>query len=221
MSEVNERLAGTEGILFDLDNTLYPSSKGVFDRVSRRIDEYVGLRTGLSPASVKALRADFIERYGTTLGGLVRHHGTAPEEYLEYVHDIPVEKMLERDDTLRRFLDRIGLPMVIFTNASAFHARRVLEILGVTDCFVSICDLAETDYLGKPHQEAFHRAAQMLGCSASKILFADDMPVNIHAAARVGMVPVHINADGDGTGHLSVESITDLADHFQGMPWFG
>ena len=220
MDKVSEKLAGVEGILFDLDNTLYPSRKGVFDRVSSRIDLYVGLKTGLDPVSVKDLRADFIKCYGTTLGGLMKHHGTFPEDYLEFVHDIPVESMLERDEILYRFLSRIRLPMVIFTNASVSHARRVLNILGVADRFEGICDLAETDYMGKPHEQAYQQAARLLGFEASKILFVDDMPVNVHAAADLGMVPVHIDAGADGTGHLSVESVTDLAEHFQGMPWF-
>jgi FMN phosphatase YigB (HAD superfamily) len=49
LSDVNRRLASAKGILFDLDNTLYPSEKGVFDRINERINDYVREFTRCAP----------------------------------------------------------------------------------------------------------------------------------------------------------------------------
>ncbi len=220
MNQVKEQLSQIKGILFDLDNTLYPSRKGVFDLVNERIDQYVVFETGVDSGSVKNLRRGFIAAYGTTLGGLIKHHSTSPEHYLDFVHDIPVESMLEADTGLGAFLARIKLPKVIFTNASASHACRVLAALGVGEHFREICDLAATGYLGKPHSEAFSCAVNTIGLPAGRTLFVDDMPVNANAAADMGIIPVLVDTDSDGMGHLTVSEVTDLAGYFEGMPWF-
>ena len=221
MNLVKEKLSQIKGILFDLDNTLYPSGKGVFDLVSERIDQYVMFEAGVDSGSVKNIREDFIAAYGTTLGGLIQHHSTSPEHFLDFVHDIPVESMLQADPGLETFLARIRLPKVIFTNASASHASRVLAALGVGGHFLEICDLVATGYLGKPHNEAFLLAVDTIGLPAGKTLFVDDMPANVDAAADLGIIPVLVEINSDGTDHLTVSKVTDLAEYFEGMPWFG
>jgi putative hydrolase of the HAD superfamily len=57
----------------------------------------------------------------------MRHHSVDPDQYLEYVHNVPVDEILNPDAALTAFLNSIGLPMAIFTNGSSRHARRVLH----------------------------------------------------------------------------------------------
>ncbi len=219
-SELHARLARSRGILFDLDNTLYPKERGVFDRIRERISAFVADLTGLGSDEVMMLRREYIARYGTTLGGLMAHEKVDPEEFMEYVHDIPVEEMLGPDPQLGSFLGSIELPMVVFTNASRRHAERVLGILGVESYFQGICDLEKTGFLGKPLREAFNEAAGMLSRPLSETVFLDDVPEYVAAGARFGALTIFVGPPGNGTGHFQVDRVMDLAEKFREMPWF-
>jgi putative hydrolase of the HAD superfamily len=216
-----ERLAAAKGILFDLDNTLYPSEKGVFDCINERINDYVREFTRCEGEEVDALRRDYKKRYGTTLGGLIRHHSVDPDQYLAYVHDVPVDRILDPDASLTALLSSISLPMAIFTNGSSRHARRVLDALRVAPFFVGICDLADTDYLGKPHREAFDRAAGLLGVGLDETIFVDDLAVNVQAGSEYCSFAIHVGSGEDGVGDLHVDSVLDLEPVFSAMPWWG
>jgi putative hydrolase of the HAD superfamily len=216
-----ERLAAAKGILFDLDNTLYPSEKGVFDCINERINDYVREFTRCEGEEVDALRRDYKKRYGTTLGGLIRHHSVDPDQYLAYVHDVPVDRILDPDASLTALLSSISLPMAIFTNGSSRHARRVLDALRVAPFFEGICDLADTDYLGKPHREAFDRAAGLLGVGLDETIFVDDLAVNVQAGSEYCSFAIHVGSGEDGVGDLHVDSVLDLEPVFSAMPWWG
>jgi len=221
MSDTELKLKTARGILFDLDNTLYPREKGVFKRINERIDDFVREFTRTEEGAVESLRKEYKERYGTTLGGLMRHHAVDPDQYLAYVHDVPVEEMLAPDASLAAFLGSIDLPMAIFTNASHSHALRVLDTLGVTQRFEGICDLAATNYLGKPHHEAFRSAASFLNVPLQETIFIDDLAVNVEAARSFGLLAVHVNGHGGGVGDIQVQGVMDLEPVFSKLPWYG
>jgi putative hydrolase of the HAD superfamily len=214
-------MQSAQGILFDLDNTLYPREKGIFPLINEKINEYVRLKTGRNGRDVDLLRKDYLKRYGTTLGGLIHHHFIDPEEYLDFVHDVPVEDLLSPDASLKDLLGSIKLPMVIFTNGTRSHAVRVLEAMDVSSFFSGICDLVSTKYLGKPHPEAFETAANFLDCSLHRTIFIDDLPVNVEAGGAAGALSIHVNGGADGAGDLQIRSVNDLASIFSPMPWYG
>lgn len=220
MTDMNQRLAAAKGILFDLDNTLYSGEKGVFTLINERINDFVREFIECEGEMADALRRDYKDRYGTTLGGLIRHHSVDPDQYLEYVHDVPVEEILNADAALSAFLSSIGLPMAIFTNGSSRHARRVLDALRVAPYFEGICDLADTDYLGKPHREAFDYAAGLLGIDLDEAIFVDDLPVNVKAGSEYCSFAIHVGSGEDGVGDLHVENVLDLEPVFSPMPWY-
>lgn len=217
---MHDKLKNAKGILFDLDNTLYPREMGVFERINERINEYVSLNTGHRDDDVDTLRRDYKKRYGTTLGGLMRHESVNPDEYLSFVHDVPVEELLSPDPGLISFIGSIGLPMIIFTNGTSRHAMRVMDALGIGPCFEGICDLAATGYLGKPHFEAFRAASEFLGMALEETILIDDLPVNVEAGAKYCCASIHVGPGEDGVGDLHVDSVIDLVPVFSQMPWY-
>lgn len=217
--DIKDRLWDAEGILFDLDNTLYPREKGVFDRINERINLFVMDLTGECVDDVRIMRKDYIGRYGTTLGGLMKHFDVHPDEYLDYVHDVPVEGMLGPDHDLREFISRITLPKVIFTNGTALHAERVLHAMDMIGVFDGICDLRETGYMGKPHPEAYRAAAGETGSALERTILVDDLEANLRGASEIGMVAIQVGRPHGDYADICVSDVRDLESTFRGVPW--
>ena len=87
-------------IFFDLDNTLYPPQQGVWSEILRRIDRYMMERTGIRKSNLSALRIRYFTEYGTTCNGLRREYGVDPQDFYQFVHDIPLESYLASDPDL-------------------------------------------------------------------------------------------------------------------------
>jgi len=114
-------------LLFDLDDTLYHPSSGVWQAIGERINRFMAERVGIPAERVAALREQYFVTFGTTLNGLRANHGVDPEEYLAFVHDIPLDRLLAEDLQLQGMLALLPQRKVIFSNADRAHAQRVLQ----------------------------------------------------------------------------------------------
>jgi putative hydrolase of the HAD superfamily len=182
----------TRYILFDVDNTLYPRTCGLFHLIEERIKEYLRVRLNLTTEEAVALRRKYIEEYGFTLVGLMKHNCVDPEDYLEFVHEVDVEGVLAEDRGLAQLVARIPVTKVIFTNATERHAQRVIRALGIEAFFPHIFDIAFMQYCPKPHLSTFHRMLDRLAATAEECLMLDDHPPTIAAARGLGMTTVYV-----------------------------
>jgi putative hydrolase of the HAD superfamily len=180
-------------ILFDLDETLYPSQSGLMVEIGRLMGQYMEERLGMSPTEVPALREFYYRTYGTTMRGLQIHHGIDPEDYLAYVHRVPLEDYIGPNGELDRVLAEIEAEKVVFTNASAEHARHVLAILGIERHFNCIIDVRALGYMSKPNPEAYQRALEILGVEGDECLIIDDRARNLAPAKKLGMITVLVS----------------------------
>jgi putative hydrolase of the HAD superfamily len=178
---------------FDLDDTLYPASSGLWDALGDRIVRYMIERVGLPPAEVPALREQYFRTYGTTLNGLRTRHGVAPDDYLAFVHDLPLEQYLQPSPALDGMLARLPLRKFVFTNADAPHAARVLARLGVQRRFEGIIDIHALQFVNKPDPGAYAAALRLAGAPAAECLFVDDAPRNLLPAHASGMLTVLVD----------------------------
>jgi len=85
-----------EAMFFDLDDTLYPSTCGIWQAIAKRMDEYIVQKSITPPEKVKILRENLLQEYGTTLRGLRALYGIDESDFLEYVHDIPLNSFLKK-----------------------------------------------------------------------------------------------------------------------------
>ena len=184
--------------LFDLDETLYPSRSGLMTAIGELMSRFMEKRLDMPPSGVPALREHYYHVYGTTMRGLQIHHGIDPEDYLAYVHDIPLEDYIGLNDELDRVLAEIEMEKAIFTNASAEHARRVLKVLGIERYFSRIIDVRATGYIAKPDPKAYQRALAILGAEGHECLLVDDRIRNLAPAKELGMVTVLVSEDETG-----------------------
>ena len=102
--------------------------------------------------------------YGLAIEGLVRHHKVEPLEYNRLVEDaLPLDEVLKPDPQLKALLldlDTTKVKPWLFTNAYVTHARRVIKLLDLEDCFegVTYCDYASTPFLCKPAKAMYEKA---------------------------------------------------------------
>jgi len=195
-------------LLFDVDDTLYHRDSGVLQRVDARIEEYLRRHFPLPKAELRRMRTAYWQKYGTTLGGLVAEHRVDADEYLAFIHDVPVESLLQEDPGLDALLAAISPLKVVFTNSCREHALRVLRALGIERHFSRIWGIREMDFTGKPDPQAYLGLLAALGAEAGECVFIDDSEANLRTANELGIRTVQIGADGDGaTGAYVIEEI--------------
>jgi len=180
-------------LLIDLDDTLYPATCGLWEAIRRRIDLYVETRFSLSPAEATDLRRSLFMKYGTTLRGLQTVYHVDAEEYLAFVHDLPLAQFIQADPAVREALLACPQRKVIFTNADVPHARRVLNVLGLEDLFEQIIDIHSVDPYCKPMPEAFSIALDLLHELPQSCTVVDDSLPNLATAHTLGLRTVWVS----------------------------
>jgi putative hydrolase of the HAD superfamily len=177
-------------ILFDLDETLYPPHAGIMGQIRDLILEYIRTRLELPAEEADALRRHYLQAYGTTMRGLQVNHQIDPDEYLHYVHNIPLQEYLQANRELDVVLASLPQEKVVFTNASREHAERVLDLLGVRRHFARIVDVRDMEYESKPQPAAYQRICDLLGVRPEECLIVEDNVRNLQPAKALGMTTV-------------------------------
>jgi putative hydrolase of the HAD superfamily len=199
-------------LFFDLDATLYPAANGLWDQMRLRIYRYLGEKVGIPEQEIPQTRDFYWTTYGTTLEGLRIHHQVDPQEYLDFVHDLPLEVYLQPDPQLRKIL--MGLPqkLWVFTNSDRRHAGRVLDRIGIADLFSGIIDLFALDFAVKPNLDAFQAALRLSGRpEVSGCVLFDDLTQNLLAAKRLGFTTALVGSNGQADGiDYQLETLHDM-----------
>ncbi len=202
--------------VFDLDNTLYPSSSRLFDQVDRKITEFIMQALDLAWDEAHKVQKSFFREYGTSMRGMMTVHGTSPEEYLNYVHDIdlsPISAAPELDQALSNLKGR----KVIFTNGSTKHAENVTGKLGIRHHFDGIFDIVDSEYTPKPDFGVYEKMIATFGLDPNTSVMVEDMARNLAPAAALGMKTVWVQTDSDWAREGSVGDhihhvVDDLTD---------
>lgn len=175
-------------IFFDLDDTLYPASSGLWPALKERMTRYMIERMGIPAEDVPDLRAQYFREYGTTLRGLQARHTIDVEDYLRFVHNVNLADYLRPDPAQQSVLAVLPTRKLIFTNADANHAERVLRVLEIEEYFDDIIDVNRMDPFCKPAPETFALAMKIAGeGDPSKCVLIDDQPRTTRAAKALGM----------------------------------
>jgi putative hydrolase of the HAD superfamily len=165
---------------------------------------YVRTRLELPVDEADALRRRYFQEYGTTMRGLQINHQIDADDYLRFVHDIPLQRYLEPNPDLDNVLSSIAQQKVVFTNASREHAEGVLDQLGVRRHFSRIVDVRDVEYESKPQPAAYQRACQLAGVPPAECLLVEDNVRNIMPAKALGMRTVLVG-DGQHSGSENVD----------------
>lgn len=188
---ITQHFAHVRTWVFDLDNTLYPPSSGLFARIEPRMTDFVMRTVGVNRAEADRLRQHYWDTYGTTLAGLMAEHGLDPAEYLIDVHDISFDS-LTPDAALADHIAALPGRRVVFTNATAPYAERVLEGRGLSGLFDAIYGVEHAGFTPKPHRAAFETVFARDGLSPQTAAMFEDDARNLSVPHAMGMRTVHV-----------------------------
>jgi putative hydrolase of the HAD superfamily len=195
--------------IFDLDNTLYPSSANLFVQIDERMGAYIGRLLACDPVEARRVQKSYFHEHGTTLSGLMRHHDIDPHEFLSYVHDVDMDVLAE-DIRVIEGIARLPGRKLVFTNGDAPYAGRVLDRLGLGTAFEAIYDIHATDYVPKPDPRAYAGLCEAYGVDPATALFVEDMARNLKPAKAIGMTTVWVNNGSERGDHEACASYIDL-----------
>ena len=194
-------------LFFDLDDTLYPNSTGLWKAIKERMNIYMCERLGIPEKDVPQLREQYFKMYGTTLRGLEARHQVDVEDFLAFVHDLPLKDYLKPDLLQREVIASLDTRNLVFTNADVNHARRVLSVLKLDDLFEVIVDVNAVSPYCKPMPESFAIAMELADePDPRKCVMIDDLPRTTRAALDVGMASLlygHEEPTSDASGFFS------------------
>ncbi len=187
--------------VFDLDNTLYPPAMRLFDQIEVKMTDFVMRRLGVGRARADQLRKDYWAQYGTTLAGLMHHHGIAPEDYLVEVHDISFDA-LEPDPHLADLIAQLPGRKIVYTNGSALYAAQVLKARGLEAAFDAIYGVENAGYAPKPGRAAFEKVFALDGLDPETGAMFEDDARNLAAPHAMGMRTVHVAPAPEPADHI-------------------
>lgn len=208
-------LAHVDCWIFDLDNTLYPAKADLFALIDVKMGEYIQGLLGCDAAEARTVQKRYFMEHGTTLSGLMRHHDIEPRAFLDYVHDISMDR-LEVDPALNAHIAALPGRRLIFTNGDATYAGRVLERLGLADMFEQIHDIHACQYVPKPDPAGYAALCAAYDVDPTRAAFFEDMARNLKPAKAIGMTTIWVNNGSEAGGHDHHPDFVDFeTDHLR------
>jgi putative hydrolase of the HAD superfamily len=177
--------------VFDLDNTLYPHHIDLWQQVDARIRDYIAKFLNISHDAAFRLQKDYYKRYGTTLRGLMLEHGMAPDDYLDFVHQVDHSPLMP-DPALGRAIDALPGRKLVLTNGTRRHADAVLARLELQHRFDAVFDIVAAGLEPKPSPQTYARFMAAHDVEATRTAMFEDLARNLAVPHQLGMTTVLI-----------------------------
>lgn len=200
--------------LFDLDNTLHNATSASLPQINALMSDYMVRELGMSLAQADVLRRDYWLRYGTTVQGLVRHHGVRADHFLHHTHLLPgLEGRVHGHAHDFAALRRLPGRRFILTNAPIAYTRRILQVLGIGHWFDGVISIEDMHMFGhlrpKPDARMLQRTAARLRVAPAQCVLVEDTLEHQKSARAVGMRTVWMQRwiRGAGTSVASTQRL--------------
>jgi putative hydrolase of the HAD superfamily len=198
--------------VFDLDNTLHDATPHIFPHISRSMTAYLKEHLQLGDEEASTLRVHYWKTYGATLLGLMRHHGTDPDHFLQQTHQFPdLARMVIAEGGLRQALRRLQGRKILFSNAPQHYARAVLDALRISELFDGLYSVEHTRYQPKPSIGAFRLLLARERLDPRRSVLVEDSLMNLRAARRLGMKTVWVTREARSPGWVDAKVASVLA----------
>ena len=180
--------------IFDLDDTLHNASAHIFPVMNQTMTQYIMDHLDLDESAAHKLRKHYWRVYGATLKGLVRHHNTNPNHFLEETHQLTnLHNMVIQVKRLRHMLNNLDGRKLVFTNAPRSYALRVLDILDIEDAFELIFSVESAKFHAKPSVRGFQHLLKTVKAKPSDCIMLEDNLPALMTAKRLGMRTIWVS----------------------------
>jgi putative hydrolase of the HAD superfamily len=199
--------------IFDLDNTLHDARARIFPSMHEQINAYLRRYFDVDEEGANEIRQRFWRTYGTTLNGLMRHHGADPRHFLRETHVFPeLADMVVHENALKHALRLLGGTKLVFSNAPRHYVEEVLRAIGLGRYFDGVYTIEDARYRGKPALHGFHFLLRKHHLDPHRCAFIDDALENLRAGHRLGMSTVWVSNERRRVPYvdLRVASVVEL-----------
>lgn len=197
--------------LFDLDDTLHRATPVIFDRMNRAMTDYVMRHLDLPEGEANDLRHDYWTRYGATLLGLMRRHGTDPKHFLAETHQFPdLQQIIDYDLRVRRMLKALPGRKVLLTNAPRHYAHAVLRSMRVTGHLHAVETIESMRFVPKPARSSLSRVLKRQKAAGRRVVMVEDNLDNLRTAKRLGLTTVWVSRESGRPAFVDVKLKTVL-----------
>jgi putative hydrolase of the HAD superfamily len=174
---------------------------------------YLQTHLGLDENQADRLRVHYWRRYGATLPGLIRHHGTNPRHFLWHTHRFScLPGLLLFEPGLGAMLRRLPGRKIIFSNAPQHYVHEVLDILRITRLFETVFAIEQIGFRPKPDPHGYYRLLRAKKLSPENCIMVEDCLDNLRTAKKLGMRTVWIHPENKRASSVDVriKSVLDL-----------
>lgn len=203
--------------LFDLDNTLHNATPHIFPHINRSMSAYIERHLGFDEEQANRIRQNYWVRYGATMLGLMRHHGTNPRHFLWETHQFPdLKRMLDFQKPTLQALHKLPGRKIIFSNAPRHYADAVLEITGLERYFSAVYSVENVHFQPKPMFAGFRTLLRAERLAPQNCIMVEDSLPNLISAKKLGMKTVWVSNSlrQSPSVDIKIKSILQLPERY-------
>ena len=196
--------------IFDLDNTLHDAQKKIFPIINQKINQYISEVIKINLTEANELRQKYLDQYGATLEGLIKHHNINPKDFLEKTHTFEnFEELVCPMQDLIEVVSSINGQKLVYTNAPRAYTDKVLKICQIENYFDGIFSIEDCNFLAKPSKvsmELFIKKYRI-----KKAYFVDDVKENLKTASQFGLSTIWLTSERETPSYID-KKISKLKD---------
>lgn len=169
---------------------MHYASRFILPEINRQMTAYLSQALQLEVLQASQVRTDYWLRYGATLLGMMKHHGTDPHHFLYHTHQFTnLAQASSRHGSVPQKLRQLKGLRVILTNAPRAYAVDLLKTLGLysyVDAVVAIEDMVvHRQWRPKPSRWLWPNLKRSL--RTRNLALVDDTLGHLHEAAKHGI----------------------------------
>lgn len=209
--------------LFDYDLTLYgDEERSVINSLDHRISLFVQKTVGGDFESAHKIRTDYLERFGTTLAGLMAMNQVDPDAFFDFIHEGEFLIYPKKAPEKLKLLQSLKGPRFVFTNGRHDWSEAGMAHMEIDAAIDGVFDLKQLDWVGKPQDSAYEKMERWLSeklpamnrpipVDSRDIVLLEDSLRNLEPAHRRGWTTVYVNSKPDVPGWVDYH-ISHLLD---------
>lgn len=199
-------LSHIQGIIWDLDNTLYRFDDGfekLCDEAAARVALDLGLEMSFEQAYETAVKSYKLYHYSYHI--FVTEHGLPLKEFHVQFHEAITVDDIARPYDIAESLEKLGRPQIIATNGSRGWAERVLVHLGLSHLFPmkNVFGFEDYDHVSKANTDKpYDLALDILQKEPENILVVEDSVLNLVRPKALRFQTALVHQDAVAEDHI-------------------